>query len=97
MFVEFIGMLLLFPRSDFNNPMLENSESGEKILGNHRKFERDFTVESLLQIEDMNWRKNGAMYKIYLKKNQYENRSGCQATYGEFVKQAASKFDTYHP
>ena len=97
MFFESIGMLFLFPQSDFHNLRLATSESCKHTFVNYRKVEREFTVERLLQIEDMNWRKNGAMYKIDLKKNQYENRSGCQATYGEFVKQAASKFDTYHP
>ena len=55
MFFESIGMLFLFPQSDFHNLRLATSESCKHTFVNYRKVEREFTVERLLQIEDMNW------------------------------------------
>ena len=76
MVVESTGMLFLFPRSDFQNPRLANFESCEHKFGNECKVERYSTVDSLLQIKEINRRKNRAMYESDLKMHQYGNKSG---------------------
>ena len=67
MAVESIGIMLLFPCSDFHNSRLATSESCEHTFGNYRKFERDFTVECMLKIEYMNRWSNRAMYESDLR------------------------------
>ena len=57
MVLEPIGVLLLFPRSDLQNTNLSTSESYEHTFGKYRKVERYFTVESFMQLEDMNRQK----------------------------------------
>ena len=54
MVIETIGMMFLFPLSDFYNPRLASSEPCEHTFGSYRKIEREFIVETLMQIQDMN-------------------------------------------
>ena len=88
--VESIGLIFLFPRSDFHNPRLSTSESNEHIYGNYRRVEREFTVERLLHLEDMNHRKTRAIFESNLKTDMSGCASGYQATYQEFVDAASN-------
>ena len=60
---EYIGILLLFMCSDLPKPGIATSESNNHTYGNYCKVEIYFTVEILPQKENMNQRKNHAMYK----------------------------------
>ena len=64
MVVESIGITLLFPSSDLQNPRLETSESCKHTVGSYRIVEIYFTVDRLMQLEDMNWRKKIQCTKV---------------------------------
>ena len=82
--VESIGVLFLFPRSNFNNKRIATSESNEHTFGNYHIQEIEITMDIFLYMEPINSRKTHATYEINL------NTHGYQATYEGFFEAASN-------